>query len=87
MDRSPAVSATKCLRNVNYYYFHATILFLLTSQIENLVDVSLISQGNSPSPKKKKRFSFGLSPWSDDGRNWGPEEKGTTEDEMAGWHH
>ena len=24
---------------------------------------------------------------SDDGRNWGQEEKGTTEDEMAGWHH
>ena len=21
------------------------------------------------------------------GRNWGQEEKGTTEDEMAGWHH
>ena len=24
---------------------------------------------------------------SDAGRDWGPEEKGTTEDEMAGWHH
>jgi len=23
----------------------------------------------------------------DDGRDWGWEEKGTTEDEMAGWHH
>ena len=23
---------------------------------------------------------------SDAGRNWGQEEKGTTEDEMAGWH-
>ena len=23
----------------------------------------------------------------DPGRNWGPEEKGTREDEMAGWHH
>ena len=22
-----------------------------------------------------------------DGREWGQEEKGTTEDEMAGWHH
>ena len=21
------------------------------------------------------------------GRDWGQEEKGTTEDEMAGWHH
>ena len=24
---------------------------------------------------------------SDAGRDWGHEEKGTTEDEMAGWHH
>ena len=24
---------------------------------------------------------------SDDGRDWGQEEKGTREDEMAGWHH
>ena len=24
---------------------------------------------------------------SDAGRNWGQEEKGTTQDEMAGWHH
>ena len=23
----------------------------------------------------------------DDGRDWGQEEKGTTEDEMVGWHH
>ena len=24
---------------------------------------------------------------SDAGRDWGQEEKGTTDDEMAGWHH
>ena len=24
---------------------------------------------------------------SDAGREWGQEEKGMTEDEMAGWHH
>ena len=23
----------------------------------------------------------------DAGKDWGQEEKGTTEDEMAGWHH
>ena len=28
-------------------------------------------------------FSF----YSDAGRDWGQEEKGTTEDETAGWHH
>ena len=30
-----------------------------------------------------------LTHWedSDAGRDWGQGEKGTTEDEMAGWHH
>ena len=28
-----------------------------------------------------------ISLTSDAGRDWGQEEKGTTEDEVAGWHH
>ena len=28
-----------------------------------------------------------LGKHSDAGRGWGQEERGTTEDEMAGWHH
>ena len=32
--------------------------------------------------------SWLIGKWdSDAGRDWGQEEKGTTEDEMAGWHH
>ena len=31
------------------------------------------------------RFIIGKD--SDSGTDWGQEEKGTTEDEMAGWHH
>ena len=43
---------------------------------------------------KLKFQYFGHLMWSwltgkdpDAGRDWGQEEKGTTEDEMAGWHH
>ena len=32
-----------------------------------------------------KDFKLGKDP--DAGRDWGQEEKGTTENEMAGWHH
>ena len=32
-------------------------------------------------------FIFWGSKITDAGRDWGQEEKGTTEDEMAGWHH
>ena len=33
------------------------------------------------------RKSWLIGKDSDGGRDWGQEEKGTTEDEMAGWHH
>ena len=36
-------------------------------------------------PPHAKCWLIGKDP--DDGRDWGQEEKGTTEDEMAGWHH
>ena len=36
-------------------------------------------------PLNAKSWLIGKDP--DAGRDWGPEEKGTTEDEMAGWHH
>ena len=36
-------------------------------------------------PPHVKSWFTGKDP--DAGRDWGQEEKGTTEDEMAGWHH
>ena len=38
-----------------------------------------------PLPPHAKSWLIGKD--SDAGRDWGQEEKGTTEDEMAGWHH
>ena len=36
-------------------------------------------------PPHVKSWLIGKDP--DSGKDWGQEEKGTTEDEMAGWHH
>ena len=36
-------------------------------------------------PSDAKSWLIGKDP--DSGRDWGQEEKGTTEDEIAGWHH
>ena len=36
-------------------------------------------------PPNEKSWLIGKDP--DAGRDWGQEEKGATEDEMAGWHH
>ena len=38
-----------------------------------------------PWPPEAKSWLIGKD--HDDGKDWGQEEKGTTEDEMAGWHH
>ena len=32
-------------------------------------------------------YNWPIGKDSDVGRDWGQEEKGTTEDEVAGWHH
>ena len=37
--------------------------------------------------KLKLQYFGHLIGKDDAGRDWGQEEKGTTEDEMAGWHH
>ena len=36
-------------------------------------------------PPDVKNWLIGKDP--DAGKDWGQEEKGTTEDEMVGWHH
>ena len=50
--------------------------------------------GMKPSVKYKSRQNCSVTARSQGsgdrakfGRDWGQEEKGTTEDEMAGWHH
>ena len=47
------------------------------------------SAGDSGSIPRSRRFLLGGEGNGnhDAGRDWGQEEKGTTEDEMAGWHH
>ena len=43
--------------------------------------------GYSPRGHKELDMTEHIGKDSDAGRDWGQEEKGTTEDEMAGWHH
>ena len=54
------------------------------SQINNKSKNSLSVENSS---LKSLRSTKLIGKDSDAGRDWGQEEKGTTEDEMAGWHH
>ena len=43
--------------------------------------------GHIWSRTRLKQLSSSSNPYFPAGMDWGQEEKGTTEDEMAGWHH
>ena len=59
----------------------------LSHSVVFLYFLALISEAETPVlwPPPAKSCLIGKA--SDAGRDWGQEEKGTTEDEMAGWHH
>ena len=44
-------------------------------------------QANYSEPKKEPLAPLHFAFKTISRRDWGQEEKGTTEDEMAGWHH
>ena len=52
---------------------------------EFILGGSKITANGDCSHEIKRRLLIGKD--SDAGRDWGQEEKGMTEDEMAGWHH
>ena len=60
-------------------------------QVSDIFYLSLKWQGDAEAktpvlwPLHAESWLIGNDP--DAGRDWGQEEEGTTEDEMAGWHH
>ena len=83
--------------NLVLYFYHFHLSLYLDFVTDNIVhsngDQSWVFFGRNDtkaetpvlwSPHAK---SWPIGKVSDAGRNWGQEEKGTTEDEMAGWHH
>ena len=56
----------------------------LTSDMREVGKINWIKNSLYTPPHAK---SWLIGKDSDAGRDWGQEEKGTTEDEMAGWHH
>ena len=85
---------------ISVYYIHSSIYYFMrvpwTARRSNQSIVKKISPGISLEGMmlklKLQYFGHFMQSWligkdSDAGRDWGQEEKGTTEDEMAGWHH
>ena len=62
---------------------------LVTKSCPNLATPwTVATQAPLPMGFSRQEYWSGLPfPSPDAGRDWGQEEKGTTEDQMAGWHH
>ena len=69
-------SWNQCPQITLQLYFNLLFTFSQTS----LVLITLVIQSLFAFPDDSLEKT-------DAGRDWGQEEKGTTEDEMAGWHH
>ena len=75
------------------HFLHLEVLDLHTAEVHSEGDQPWDFFGRNdakaetpvPWPPHAKSWLIGKD--SDTGRDWGQEEKGTTEDEMAGWHH
>ena len=93
-----AVALTSTLEppSVILHYSHRAFRVLISgrksksqaiSQV-SWVDVAWVTgEGTFKERLENKAKSWLIGKDSDAGRDWGQEEKGTTEDEMAGWHH
>ena len=64
---------------MSYFCIHSASLCLLVGAFNPFMFKVIIDKYDQVSWLIGKDF--------DVGRDWGQEKKGTTEDEMAGWHH
>ena len=98
MDVSWTVKKAECRRidAFELWYWRRLLRVPWTARRSNQSILKEISPGCSLEGMmlKLKLQYFGHLMWrvdsledSDAGRDWGQEENGTTEDEMAGWHH
>ena len=74
------------------WYRRRLLRVLWTARRSNQSILKEINLGCSLEGMMLKLKLYHVKSWliekdSDAGRDWGQEEKGTTEDEMAGWHH
>ena len=77
--------------NFFWFVFVMVIIIIATTTTMAYISYTLYTKHSksirciSSGPPCVKSWLIGKD--SDARRNWGQEEKGTTEDEMAGWHH
>ena len=97
---SEVTESEKCRKNCSEFYsdLNSVILIQFNSLYHKIISVTIFrenwvffgrtdAKAETPVlwPPHAKSWLIGKDP--DAGRDWGQEEKGTTEDEMAGWHH
>ena len=72
---------------LNFFIVQLSHPYMTTGKIIALIRRTFVSKVMSLLFNMLSRLVILIGKDSDAGRDWGQEEKGTTEDEMAGWHH
>ena len=75
-----------------FHSFYGWVVFHWSNQSILKISPGISLEGNYAKAETPVLCPLHAKSWligkdSDAGRDWGQEEKGTTEDEMAGWHH
>ena len=87
--RSKITTDGDCSHEINRHLLRGRKVMINLDSVEkqrhDFVKKGLSSQGYGFSSGHTKSWLIGKD--SDAGRDWGQEEKGTREDEMARWHH
>ena len=90
---SSALKSTSYFNGFSGYYYKGKKFYKEIQPVHPKGDQSWVFIGRTDAeaetpelwPPHVKSWLIGKDP--DAGKDWGQEEKGTTEDEMAGWHH
>ena len=88
---SPALQAESTMRQEALSNLYGVVFLLVTLKTEVFQPWDFFGRNDAKAetpglwPPHVKSWLIGKD--SDAGKDWGQEEKGTTEDEMAGWHH
>ena len=79
-------------RRIDAFELWCWRILLRVPWTEGRASQSILKEISPECPWEGLMLKFGVKKWligkdPDSGKDWGQEEKGTTEDEMAGWHH
>ena len=83
----PYMATGKTIALTRRTFFGKVMLKILQARLQQFMNHEFTDVQAGLTKGRGTRDQIASLEKTDAGRDWGQEEKGTTEDEMAGWHH